>query len=84
LSGLGFGELVNVGMQGSAGFPTEFTWRRRRYAVRSVRSFWPRSGGRRPSPAARSLYEVLTESGMRCVLSRELARDLWRLERVLS
>jgi hypothetical protein len=59
--------------------PKEFFWRGERHLVRS----WE---ARRRVPSgspARRLYRVRTATGLRCEISEDAARGLWRMERVL-
>jgi hypothetical protein len=73
---IGAGEIVWVERQGGSGAPTDFTWRGRRHVVRAVEG-WRATGG------ARSLYRIRTSGGMRCLISLDSGRRIWRMERVL-
>jgi hypothetical protein len=73
---LGSGEMVWVEGLGLSGAPAGFTWRGRRHSVRQVES-WRQAG------SSLRLYRVRTAGGMRCLISLDSRREIWRMERVL-
>lgn len=73
---LGAGEIVWMGRLGRSGAPADFTWRGRRHTVRTVEG-WREANGER------SLYRIRTSGGMRCLISLDSGREIWRMERVL-
>jgi hypothetical protein len=81
---LGRGEPVRVGAQGPEGLPAYFTFRGRRYQIRSVdiRNS-PKLAGGIP-PGQRELMEVRTESGLRALLSRGGEHGNWRMESIIT
>ncbi len=92
---VGHGEIVLVDSSGPGRSPRAFIWRGRRYQVldmQPARRSPP--AGRQPSVAGRGgwssyrsrldLVRLRTSSGMRCILSCDVGRDLWRMERVLA
>lgn len=83
MSGLGIDEAVLV-KSGGGGLPTAFMWRGRRHVVRLVEACRPapRRGGE--TAAVRHLYTVRTVEGMRCRLSHDAGRSVWRLESLLA
>jgi hypothetical protein len=75
---IGAGEIVQLKrLEGTA--PAEFFWRGERHVVRSWEARRQRPSGR----ATRALYRVRTASGLRCEISEDAGRGLWRMERVL-
>lgn len=78
-----YGELVRVIPITSGIFPTEFTWRGRRHRVRSVERFDTETRPRRSGVMRRRLFHLRTASGMRCLLSQDIERETWHLEKVL-
>ncbi len=73
---LGSGEPVWVEKLAGGGAPAGFTWRGRRHAVRQVEGWRQASGSRR-------IFRIRTAEGMRCSISLDSERGLWRMERVL-
>ena len=78
-----YGELVRVVPMASGIFPFEFTWRGRRHRVRSVERFDTETKPRRNGVMRRRLFRLRTASGMRCLLSQDIERETWHLEKVL-
>lgn len=78
-----YGELVRVIPVASGTFPTEFTWRGKRHRVRSVERFDTETRQRRSGVTRRRLFRLRTASGMRCLLSQDIERETWHLEKVL-
>ena len=74
---IGTGEIVQL-RQGDRAMPTEFFWRGERHVVRSWEA--RRQG---PGGAGRRVYRVRTATGLRCEISEDAGRGLWRMERVL-
>ena len=92
LPGIGHGELIWVDASGPGRSPRAFTWRGRRYEVRAaqhdrrrdVPSYRATRRDRYWVNAEREHYWLRTASGMRCVLSCDLIRGLWRMVRGLT
>jgi hypothetical protein len=78
-----YGELVRVVPMAFGIFPTEFTWRGRRHRVRSVERFDTETELCHNGVMRRRLYRLRTASGMRCLLSQDIERETWHLEKVL-
>lgn len=78
-----YGELVRVVPLTCGKFPLEFTWRGRRHRVRSVEGFHTETRSRRHGVIRRRLFRLRTASGMRCLLSQDVERETWHLEKVL-
>lgn len=81
---LGAGEIVHVSADQLAGMPAAFTWRGRRYQVRSVEAMasaatvvWPVSGLPR-------VYRVRTRQGLCVELAHDLDQDRWTMAAVLG
>ncbi|MFP3854789.1 MAG: hypothetical protein ACLFWD_10915 [Anaerolineales bacterium] len=76
----GRGEPIRVS-GGTEGLrPTYFTWRGRRYRVRSTE----RQVSSRPSDGSRRLVLVRTESGLQAMLSCEPIHGRWRMEGIVA
>lgn len=73
---LGAGEMVWVEGLGRGGAPAGFTWRGRRHSVRQVEGWREADGSLR-------VYRIRTAGGMRCLISLDPGRSVWRMERVL-
>ncbi|MGA9531230.1 MAG: DUF6504 family protein [Anaerolineales bacterium] len=81
---LGAGEVVRVSQDRLAGIPAAFTWRGRRYQVRSLEltsssEIHDRHGGK----SAR-LYRIRTSQGLRVELAHDTHRDRWTMAAVLD
>ncbi|HEY44146.1 MAG TPA: hypothetical protein G4O11_09210 [Anaerolineae bacterium] len=76
-------ELVTVVPLTCGKLPLEFTWRGRRHRVRSVESFHTETKSHRNGVIQRRFFRLRTASGMRCLLSQEVERETWHLEKVL-
>ncbi len=83
MTAIEYGELVRVVPKVSGIFPTEFTWRGRRHCVRSVERFETETKPHRDGVMRRRLFSLRTTSGMRCLLSQDMERETWHLEKVL-
>jgi len=83
MSAFGFGELVRMAPSARGVLPIEFTWRGRRHRVQRVESYRVENRRRRTGVVQRRFYHLRTVSGMRCLLSQDVARDIWHLEHVL-
>ena len=83
MSVFGFGELVRVVPSARGVLTIEFTWRGRRHRVQSVEGYRTESKLRQTGVAQRRFYRLRTKSGMRCLLSQDVANDIWHLEHVL-
>ncbi len=79
--GLGEGELVSVACASTSAAPRVFTWRGRRYKVRSVEAFQAPGG---EAGADRQWFRVRAQCGLRALLSHDLRTRRWRMEGVLS
>lgn len=84
MNGLAMGEPVSVVCGAGATWPSEFIWRGRRHHIRRVESFrWVEA--KAVEGTARGMrIRLRTAGGLRCWLSRDPGRDLWRIERVLD
>lgn len=80
---VGSGEVIRVGDSAPAGVPVEFTWRGRRYAVRAVDNYQTPKPGGRGKRLDRATFRIRTTSGLRCLVSVDVSRGLWCMERVL-
>ena len=78
-----FGEFVHVAQRNKSGIPDEFLWRGRRHRIR--RLVLCRDDHRRSSDGMQHhrLYLIQTTTGLRCVLSYDVAGNAWRLERMV-
>jgi hypothetical protein len=83
MTAVDYGELVRVIPVASGIFPVEFTWRGRRHRVRSVERFDTETKPRHNGVMRRRLFRLRTASGMRCLLSQDIERETWHLEKVL-
>jgi hypothetical protein len=82
MNGLVMGEPVGVIRGGGGVWPSEFTWRGQRHRIRRVEAFrWVEANG---GDARGARIRLRTSSGLRCWLSQEPGRDIWRIERVLD
>jgi len=79
----GFGELVRVVPSARGVLPIEFTWRGRRHHVQSIEGYRTENKRRQTGVIQRRFYHLRTRSGMRCLLSQDVAHDIWHLEHVL-
>ncbi len=84
MSSLGFGELVHIARLSYGEIPAEFTWRGRRHVVRVVEDLRLERSDAHRSRSPRRLLRLRTSSGMRCLLSEDRNRGVWKLERVLG
>jgi hypothetical protein len=76
-------ELVTVMPLIHGKFPLEFTWRGCRHRVRSIESFHSKTISHRNGVIRRRFFRLRTASGMRCLLSQNVERETWHLEKVL-
>ena len=83
MSVFGFGEIVRVVPSTRGVLPIEFTWRGRRHCVQSIEGYRMENKRRQTGVFQRRLYRLRTRSGMRCLLSQDVAHDIWHLEHVL-
>jgi hypothetical protein len=84
MNGLLMGEPVHVTRGPGGSWPSEFTWRGRRHRVRRVESFhWVEAKAVEGKTRVMRI-RLRTTGGMRCWLSQDPGRDLWRIERVLD
>ena len=77
---IGIGEFIHVRRDEPRQAPREFFWRGSRHEVRSWEGRPPAAGRR----DGQRLYRVRTSTGLRCMLSEDVGRGLWRLERILQ
>lgn len=78
---LGGGELISVSCAMRPVAPRAFTWRGRRYRVRSVEAFQAPS---RAAGADRQWFRVRAECGLRALLSHDPRTQRWLMEGVLT
>ena len=76
---IGAGEIIQLRRDDEAAPPSEFFWRGQRHVVRA----WEVRRQRPPGHAGRRLYRIHTATGLRCEVSEDAGRGLWRMERVL-
>lgn len=77
---LGKGEPIRVSVGAEGLRPAYFTWRGRRYRVRSAEhQIRPR-----PSDGSRQLVLIRTESGLQAMLSCEPKDGRWRMEGIVA
>jgi hypothetical protein len=80
---IGFGESVAVSSLAQRDIPLAFTWRGRRYYIRSIEAYRKETCRRWNGVETRRFFQLRTVGGMRCLLTQDVARDTWRLEQVL-
>lgn len=64
--------------------PQEFTWRGRRYSVQRIEQASPRAHERGMPGLRKEFYVLQTKQGLRCRISHEPGRGIWRLEQMLG
>jgi hypothetical protein len=77
------GEMVRVDSSPSCMYPVEFTWRGRRYRVMSIEAYRTDNQQCCGGVAHRRIFRLRTASGMRCLLSQDVARETWYVEKIL-
>ena len=77
---LGKGEPIRVSGGAESLRPAYFTWRGRRYRVRSAEH----QAGSKLSEGNRRLVLIRTESGLQAMLSCELKHGRWRMEGIVA
>lgn len=78
--GAGAGEPVHVWPAQEDAAPSEFVWRGRRYRVRALET----AMGERSAPSSRwRRFRVRTTDGLACLLSHDVARGAWRMDRLI-
>jgi hypothetical protein len=80
---LGRGEPVKVLASGPGGIPRQFTFRGRRYQVRSTAARSEYGSERSSSEQAVDWMEVRTTSGLRALLRRSVDSNRWHMESIL-
>lgn len=81
---VGCGELVAVRSPSKDAMPSEFTWRGRRHRVRSIDHYKTNRYRHRDGVEWLRLFRLRTTQGMCCLLSQDVSRGTWRMERVLA
>jgi hypothetical protein len=77
-------ERISIRYTLMGALPQEFTWRGRRYSVQRIeRTSPPAHERRRPEPSV-EFYVLQTWQGLRCRVSHDPGRDIWRLEHLLG
>jgi len=77
-------EPVRVASLAPSGHPIAFLWRGWHHQVRSVEGCGARMRRGRAGPREERRYRLRTEQGLACVLSFDLGRGVWRLERLIA
>ncbi|NIS82407.1 MAG: hypothetical protein GTO14_19865 [Anaerolineales bacterium] len=80
----GSGELVVVCSTSKDVMPSEFTWRGQRHRVRSIDRYQTNTYRQRNGVEQLRLFRLRTTRGMRCLLSQDVSRGIWRMERILD
>lgn len=73
---------VRIGADGET--PAAFTWDGRAHRVTALVAAWRVHTGWWETEVWRDYYEVTTDSGLLCVLYRDLLSDAWALERIYA
>ncbi len=81
---IGFGETLWVAASAGDALPAEFTWRGRRHRVRRIERFRMETYPSRNGLVRRRFFRLRTASGMRCLVSQDVDRDTWRMEKVVT
>jgi hypothetical protein len=76
--------MVRVASSSQCVYPVEFTWRGRRFRVVSVETYRTDSQQGCYGVAQRRIFRLRTASGMRCLLTQDVDRDTWHVEKVLK
>lgn len=77
------GELVTV-LSSRDPLPAEFTWRGRRHRIRRIDRYGTREIQHWKHVEVERLFHLSTMGGMQCLLSQDVSRDIWRLERIFK
>jgi hypothetical protein len=64
--------------------PQEFTWRGRRYSVQRIERMTPMANERTAPGSRKEFFVLQTKQGLRCRISHDRGRDIWRLEQLLG
>ena len=81
----GLAELVSVSKLGQGEWPEEFTWRGRRRKVRRIEAYRMKGDYARSTDHAESRrFRLRTEDGLSCVISHDVQRNRWTLDRLYS
>lgn len=80
---LGRGEAIRVSSGNREGGPKVMIWRGRRHRIRAAERCRPAPGAPPASPP-RHYFQLVTDEGMRALVSQEILGDRWRMEAVLS
>ena len=78
-------ELARVTEFGEGHWPREFTWRGRRRRVRRIETYKPSRLKKDLSGASVARrFRLKTDDGLSCVLSHDVRRDRWTVERLFA
>jgi hypothetical protein len=77
-------ERIRVHRTVMGAIPQEFTWRGRRYSVQHIEHTSPRAHERSMPGLRKEFYVLQTKQGLKCRISHELERGVWRLEQMLG
>ena len=79
-----FSEMVRVDSTPGSFYPVEFTWRGRRHRVRSIETYRTENKQSWQGVVIHRLFRLRTTSGMRYLLSQDVARNIWHVDEVHS
>jgi hypothetical protein len=75
-------EPIKVRQSNHSSAPLAFTWRRQQHKVRSIEGFTDEAIQQPRGAIIRRIYRVRTHTGMRCSVSYDEGRQIWRLDSV--
>jgi hypothetical protein len=81
---LGSGEPIDVSGLGPSERPRSMVWRGRRHRIRASEQWQPPAGDAPSLNPYRRYFQVVTNAGMRAVVSLDIAAKRWRMEAVLG
>lgn len=84
MTGWQVGEVVHMSGGMPSGWPREFTWRGRRHRVRRVDGYRSQFRSHAHENSERRYYTLRTSGGLRCVLTQDVRRGIWTMDRVLT
>ena len=77
-------ERISIPSAMVVSLPREFIWRGRRYSVQRIERAKPMVSERRAPGSSKEFYLLQTRQGLRCRISHDPGRDVWRLEHLLG
>ncbi|MCJ7567434.1 MAG: DUF6504 family protein [Anaerolineales bacterium] len=77
---MSIGEPIRILKTSAASYPVEFAWRGRRYYVRTIEGYRSEVERRGTKVRERKRYQLVTADGLRCSVSFDLKRRIWRME----